>query len=157
MPGRTLLAGADLEVERGEHVVLVGPNGAGKTTLIETLAGQREPAAGSVRTGHNVKVGYLSQHAETAAGEGTVLEAAQRETGLSGQKARDLLGGFLFSGADAEKSLDDISGGEQRRLSLAILVASRRQRADPRRADQPPRHREPRGARGRAARPSRAR
>jgi ATP-binding cassette subfamily F protein 3 len=124
VPGRTLLAGANLEVERGEHVVLVGPNGAGKTTLIETLAEQRAPAAGSVRTGHNVKVGYLSQHAETAAGEGTVLEAAQRETGLSGQKARRLLGGFLFSGSDAEKSLDDISGGEQRRLSLAILVAS---------------------------------
>jgi ATP-binding cassette subfamily F protein 3 len=53
-----------------------------------------------------------------------VLDAAQRETGLSGQKARDLLGGFLFSGADVEKSLADISGGEQRRLSLAILVAS---------------------------------
>jgi ATP-binding cassette subfamily F protein 3 len=124
VPGRTLLSGADLEVERGEHVVLVGPNGAGKTTLIETLAGRRGPAAGSVWTGHNVKVGYLSQHADTAAGEGTVLDAAQRETGLSGRKARDLLGGFLFSGSDAEKSLGDISGGEQRRLSLAILVAS---------------------------------
>jgi ATP-binding cassette subfamily F protein 3 len=124
VPGRTLLSGAGFELERGEHVVLVGPNGAGKTTLIETLAGARQPAAGSVRTGHNVKVGYLSQHAETAAGEGTVLDAAQRETGLSAQKARDLLGGFLFSGAEAEKSLDDISGGEQRRLSLAILVAS---------------------------------
>jgi len=124
VPGRTLLEGADVELERGEHVVLVGPNGAGKTTLIETLAGKREPAAGSVRSGHNVKLAYLSQHAETAAGEGTVLDAAQRQTGLSGQKARDLLGGFLFSGADVEKSLDDISGGEQRRLSLAILVAS---------------------------------
>jgi ATP-binding cassette, subfamily F, member 3 len=124
VPGRTLLADADLEVERGEHVVLVGPNGAGKTTLIETLAGRTEPAAGSVRSGHNVKVGYLSQHAETAAGEGTVLDAAQRETGLTGQKARDLLGGFLFSGTEVEKQLRDISGGEQRRLSLAILVAS---------------------------------
>jgi len=124
VPGRTLLADARLEVERGEHVVLIGPNGAGKTTLIETLAGRREPAAGSVRLGHNVKVGYLSQHADTASGEGTVLDAAQRQTGLSGQKARDLLGGFLFSGADAQKQLSDISGGEQRRLSLAILVAS---------------------------------
>jgi ATP-binding cassette, subfamily F, member 3 len=124
VPGRTLLSGANFELERGEHVVLVGPNGAGKTTLIDTLAGDRKPAAGSVRLGHNVKIGYLSQHADTAAGEGTVLEAAQRETGLSGQKARDLLGTFLFSGADVEKSLADISGGEQRRLSLAILVAS---------------------------------
>jgi ATP-binding cassette subfamily F protein 3 len=53
-----------------------------------------------------------------------VLDAAQRETGLTGQKVRALLGGFLFSGSDANKSLGDISGGEQRRLSLAILVAS---------------------------------
>src|SRR5678815_1576826 len=65
-----------------------------------------------------------SQHAESAAGEGTVLDAVQRGTGLSGQKARDLLGGFLFSGPDVDKQLADISGGEQRRLSLAILVAS---------------------------------
>jgi len=124
VPGRILLDRAALEVERGEHVVLIGANGAGKTSLIEVLAGKSEPAAGSVRTGHNVKIGYLSQHAESAAGEGTVLDAAQRGTGLSGQKARDLLGGFLFSGADVEKTLADISGGEQRRLSLAILVAS---------------------------------
>jgi ATP-binding cassette, subfamily F, member 3 len=124
VPGRVLLDKADLEIERGEHVVLVGPNGAGKTTLIETLAGQREPASGSVRNGHNVKLGYLSQHAETAAGSGSVLDAAKRETGLTENKARALLGGFLFSGADVEKQLSDISGGEQRRLSLAILVAS---------------------------------
>jgi ATP-binding cassette subfamily F protein 3 len=124
VPGRILLANAELELERGEHVVLVGANGSGKTTLIETLAGAREPASGSVRSGHNVKLGYLSQHADTAAGEGTVLDAAQRETGLTGPKARALLGGFLFSGADVEKQLSDISGGEQRRLSLAILVAS---------------------------------
>jgi ATP-binding cassette subfamily F protein 3 len=124
VPGRVLLAGAELEVERGEHVVLVGANGSGKTTLITTLAGQRPAASGIVRTGHNVKLGYLSQHADTAAGAGTVLDATVRETGLTGQKARTLLGGFLFSGRDAEKQLSDISGGEQRRLSLAILVAS---------------------------------
>ena len=124
VPGRILLDGASLKLERGEHVVLVGPNGAGKTTLIDTLSGQRPPAAGKLSLGHNVHLGYLSQHADTAAGTGTVLEAAQRETGLTGQKVRDLLGGFLFSGTDVDKRLADISGGEQRRLSLAILVAS---------------------------------
>ena len=124
VPGRTLLESAELELERGEHVVLVGPNGAGKTTLIETLAGERPPASGSIRRGHNVRLGYLSQHADTAAGEGTVLDAAVRETGLTPPKARALLGGFLFSGDDAAKQLTEISGGEQRRLSLAILVAS---------------------------------
>jgi ATP-binding cassette subfamily F protein 3 len=124
VPGRTLLESASLELERDEHVVLIGPNGAGKTTFMATLAGERKPAAGSVRPGHNAKIGYLSQHAETASGEGSVIDAAARETGLSGQKVRDLLGAFLFSGSDVNKSLSDISGGEQRRLSLAILVAS---------------------------------
>ena len=124
VPGRTLVDDASLRLERDEHVVLVGPNGAGKTTLIDTLAGSREPDGGKVAHGHNVHIGYLSQHAVTAAGEGTVLDAVVRETGLTGQKARDLLGAFLFSGSDAMKQLSDISGGEQRRLSLAILVSS---------------------------------
>ncbi|HKJ36735.1 MAG TPA: ABC-F family ATP-binding cassette domain-containing protein [Solirubrobacterales bacterium] len=124
VPGRVLLDAATLRLERGEHVVLVGPNGAGKTTLIETLAGERPPTAGVVKVGHNVELGYLSQHADTASGTGTVLEAAQRGTGLTGQKVRDLLGHFMFSGKEVEKQLSDISGGEQRRLSLAILVAS---------------------------------
>jgi ATP-binding cassette subfamily F protein 3 len=131
-PAITLMERVELWLERGEHVSLVGPNGTGKTTLIETLAGRRELAAGKLSTGHNVKVGYLSQHAEElGAGGGlgahpnpSVLEAAQRATGLTPNKARSLLGGFLFSGEDAEKPLDGLSGGERRRLSLAILVHS---------------------------------
>ena len=121
-----LLEHVELWLERGEHVSLVGPNGTGKTTLIETLAGRRELAAGKLAIGHNVKVGYLSQHADElgAGGEATqsVLDAAQRATGLTPGKARALLGGFLFSGEDAEKPLAGLSGGERRRLSLAVLV-----------------------------------
>ncbi|MGO9762624.1 MAG: ABC-F family ATP-binding cassette domain-containing protein [Solirubrobacteraceae bacterium] len=123
-----LLEHAELWLERGEHVSLVGPNGTGKTTLIETLAGRRPLAAGKLSTGHNVKVGYLSQHADElgagGAAEQSVLDAAQRATGLSPGKARALLGRFLFSGEDAEKPLSGLSGGERRRLSLAVLVQS---------------------------------
>jgi ATP-binding cassette, subfamily F, member 3 len=123
-----LLDHAELWLERGEHVSLVGPNGTGKTTLIETLAGRRPLAAGKLGTGHNVKVGYLSQHAdELGAGGGpeqSVLDAAQRATGLTPGKARALLGRFLFSGEEAEKPLSGLSGGERRRLSLAVLVQS---------------------------------
>ena len=130
--GRVLLDGADLWLERGEHVTLVGPNGAGKTTLIDTLAGKLPLAAGKLSTGHNVKVGHLSQHAEElgkrAGGDGfranKVIEACAVHTGLTPNKARALLGRFLFSGEEAEKPLDGLSGGERRRLSLAILVAS---------------------------------
>ncbi len=123
---RRLLEDAELWLERGEHVSLVGPNGTGKTTLIETLAGRRELAAGKLRTGHNVNIGYLSQHSDdlTTGTARTVLEAATHATGLTPNKARSLLGRFLFSGPDAEKPLDGLSGGERRRLSLAILVHS---------------------------------
>jgi ATP-binding cassette, subfamily F, member 3 len=121
-----LLDHVELWLERGEHVSLVGPNGAGKTTLIETLAGRRPLAAGKLSTGHNVSIGYLSQHAEELGAGGpqgqTVVEAAQRATGLAPNKARALVGRFLFSGEDAEKPLDGLSGGERRRLSLAILM-----------------------------------
>jgi ATP-binding cassette subfamily F protein 3 len=92
--------------------------------MIETQAGRRAPAAGRLRRGHNTEVGFLTQHAEEVGGEGTALEAAQRATGLTPNKARALLGRFLFSGAEAEKEVAVLSGGELRRLSLAILVAS---------------------------------
>jgi ATP-binding cassette, subfamily F, member 3 len=127
-PPITLLEDAELWLERGEHVSLVGANGSGKTTLIETLAGQRPLATGQLRTGHNVKLGYLSQHADELGVGGppgqSVVEATQRATGLTPNKARALLGRFLFSGEEAEKPLDGLSGGERRRLSLAILVHS---------------------------------
>ena len=125
-PPRVLLADAELWLERGEHVSLVGPNGTGKTTLIEALAGRRELDGGSLRSGHNVKVGYLSQHGDELefGGARTVLEAAQRHTGLTPNQGRALLGRFLFSGEEAEKPLDGLSGGERKRLGLAILVAS---------------------------------
>ncbi len=121
-----LLDHGELWLERGEHVSLVGPNGAGKTTMIETLAGRRSLGAGKLSTGHNVTVGYLSQHAEELGAGGppgqSVVEAAARATGLTPGKARALLGRFLFSGEDADKPLEGLSGGERRRLSLAILM-----------------------------------
>ncbi|UUY01648.1 ABC-F family ATP-binding cassette domain-containing protein [Svornostia abyssi] len=123
---KTLLEHAELWLERGEHVTLVGANGTGKTTLIETLAGERELAGGKLRSGHNLKVGYLSQHGDTLSqgGARTVLEATIKQTGLTPNKARALLGRFLFSGEDAEKELSGLSGGERQRVSLAILVSS---------------------------------
>ncbi|QEC47813.1 ABC-F family ATP-binding cassette domain-containing protein [Baekduia soli] len=123
---KVLLEGAEIWVERGEHVSLVGPNGTGKTTLIDALAGVRPLDGGKLRTGHNLKVGYLSQHDSELEGLGTartVAEAAAKRTGLSPNQVRSLLGRFLFSGDEADKPLDGLSGGERKRLSLAILLS----------------------------------
>ncbi|MGC9220027.1 MAG: ABC-F family ATP-binding cassette domain-containing protein [Solirubrobacteraceae bacterium] len=81
---------------------------------------------GRLRTGHNVKVGFLAQHSEDlqSGNARTVLEACQHRTGLTPAAARALLGQFLFSGEEGEKPLDGLSGGERQRLSLAILVQS---------------------------------
>jgi ATP-binding cassette subfamily F protein 3 len=123
---KLLLEDAEIWLERGEHVSLVGPNGTGKTTLIEALAGKRPLDGGKLRTGHNLKVGYLSQHDSELEGLGTartVAEAAGKRTGLNPGQTRALLGRFLFSGEEAEKPLDGLSGGERKRLALAILLS----------------------------------
>src|SRR3954454_24216279 len=124
VPGRVLLDDAHLWLERGEHVSLVGPNGSGKTTLLHALVGDAPLAGGELRRGHNVNLGYLSQHAQELDETATVLEACQRATKLTPGKARALLGRFLFSGEEVDKPVAGISGGERQRLSLAILVHS---------------------------------
>jgi ATP-binding cassette subfamily F protein 3 len=122
---KQLLEGATLVLERGEHVALVGPNGSGKTTLLETLLGRHEPDAGSIRMGHGVEPAYFSQHDVELDERGTVLECAMSMTGLARPQAQQLLGRFLFSGwGEHEKQVSVLSGGERRRLSLAVVVAS---------------------------------
>jgi ATP-binding cassette subfamily F protein 3 len=122
---RTLVTDAQMWLERGEHVCLVGANGSGKTTLVETLAGNRELAKGKIRRGHNVKLGYLSQHSDVSgSASATLLSHAQHATGLSEAKTRALLGRFLFSGDDVQKRIADVSGGEAQRLALALLTNS---------------------------------
>jgi len=122
---KQLLLDSSFAVERGEHVGLVGPNGSGKTTLLETILDRREAAAGSVRLGYGVEAAYFSQHEVELDERGSVLDCAQRATGLPRPQAQSLLGRFLFSGWEAhEKPVTALSGGERRRLALALVVAS---------------------------------
>jgi len=122
---RVLIRGAGFALERGEHVALVGPNGSGKTTLLETLLARREPRAGTARLGHGVEPAYFSQHEVELPETGSVLDAAQSATRLPRPQAQALLGRFLFSGWDEhEKPVSALSGGERRRLALALVVAS---------------------------------
>ena len=122
---RELVRDATFALERGEHVALVGPNGSGKTTLLETVLGRREAAAGRVRLGHGVEAAYFSQQELELDTRGSVLQCVQSMTGLSRMESQNLLGKFLFSGWDEhEKAVTVLSGGERRRLALAVTVAS---------------------------------
>jgi ATP-binding cassette subfamily F protein 3 len=122
---KQLLVDTSFAIERGEHIALVGPNGSGKTTLLETILGLLPPAGGKVRLGHGVEVAYFSQHEAELDERGSVLDAAMSGTGLKRPDAQSLLGRFLFSGWDEhEKPVAVLSGGERRRLALAIVVAS---------------------------------
>ncbi len=119
--GRVLLHDASFALERGEHVALVGPNGSGKTTLLESIVNERN----GIHLGHGVQVGYFSQQELELDTRGSVLQCVQTMTGLSRPDAQNLLGKFLFSGwDDHEKPVTVLSGGERRRLALAVTVAS---------------------------------
>ncbi|MGH3046035.1 MAG: ATP-binding cassette domain-containing protein, partial [Gaiellaceae bacterium] len=108
-----------LALDRGEHTALVGPNGSGKTTLLEAIV------AGEHKLGYGVQVGYFPQQEVHLDERGSVLDCVQVMTGLTRPRAQSLLGRFLFSGWEAhEKAVTALSGGERRRLALAVLVAS---------------------------------
>jgi ATP-binding cassette subfamily F protein 3 len=117
---KPLLDETEFVLERGDHVALIGPNGSGKTTLLEAIVNGELG-----RFGHGVEVGYFSQHEVELDERGSVLECTMGATGLQRPAAQKLLGRFLFSGWDAhEKPVVALSGGERRRLALALVVAS---------------------------------
>jgi len=115
----------DFEIAQGEKAVLAGENGAGKSTLLKILAGVIEIDAGRRIVGHNVDAGYFSQtRLDVLNTENTVLQEAYTAAHryMSEEAIRTILGAFLFTGEDAEKSVKVLSGGEKSRLILAKLL-----------------------------------
>jgi len=122
--GKQALLETDLDLLRGERLALVGPNGAGKSTLMRLLANRLESDGGEVRYGKGVTVGYFSPEYEPpAGGSKTVLQTVEdlAPTELF-PRLKNLLGAFLFRGDDVHKPVSVLSGGEQSRLSLVLIL-----------------------------------
>jgi ATP-binding cassette subfamily F protein 3 len=113
----------DAIIEQGEKVAFVGKNGEGKTTLARIIMNELD-FEGSMKVGHNVKIGYFAQNqADLLDGELTVLETIDRvATGDVRTKIRDILGAFMFSGDDVDKKVKVLSGGERTRLAMVKLM-----------------------------------
>ena len=123
--GRTLFAGVDLEVEGGERIALLGDNGAGKSTLIKIIMGEEEPDSGKLRKGPTVKVGYLPQIIHFDHPERTLVDTMLYDLDCTAQTARNRLASFKFRGEDVFKPVSALSGGEQSRLRLCMLMDSK--------------------------------
>ena len=120
--GRTLFSGVDLEVRGGERIALIGDNGTGKTTLLKLLLGEEQPDAGRIRFGPTVKVGYLPQQVRFDHPERTLVDTLIYDLDCTPQSARNRLGAFHFRGEDVFKPVSALSGGEQSRLRLCMLM-----------------------------------
>jgi len=116
--------GLNFELERGQKMAFVGPNGAGKSTLLKVLGDIIPIDSGERVLGHNVKVGYFSQHREgQLEPERTVLQEAMSVGRSNGDLfTRTVLGTFLFPGDAVHKKVKVLSGGEKSRLCLAKLL-----------------------------------
>ena len=121
---KVVYSGLDLDLERGDHVVLVGPNGAGKTTLMKLLTGILQPNKGEVALGSNVLATYFAQHRVEALNEKAKVIDELREVhpGASEGSLRHMLGSFLFGGEAVDKPVSALSGGEKTRLCLAKIL-----------------------------------
>ena len=114
---------ATFTLRRGEKVAFVGKNGEGKSTLVKCIMGEI-PFTGSLRLGHNVKIGYFAQNqAQLLDGEITVFDTIDRvAVGDIRLKIRDILGAFMFGGEASDKKVKVLSGGEKTRLAMIKLL-----------------------------------
>ena len=118
---RTLFSDVNLNVEGGERIAILGDNGTGKSTFIKCLLGD-EDCQGKIQFGPTVKWGYLPQIIHFAHPERSLYDTMLYEKNCTPQTARDRLGAFLFQGEDVFKTVGNLSGGEQSRLRLCMLM-----------------------------------
>ena len=116
-----IIEDVSIVVRRGESVALIGPNGAGKSTMVKAIVGELFPIEGHIDIGNRVQVGYFSQEHEELHDRWQVVDEIINNYNFTEEKARNVLGSFLFKGDDVFKLVGDLSGGERARLALLKL------------------------------------
>jgi sulfate-transporting ATPase len=124
---RLLIDDLDLSVPPGSIVGVIGPNGAGKTTLLKLITGQEKPASGTIRIGETVKLAYVDQSRQTLDAENSVWQEISNgedilTLGSRKMNSRAYVGSFNFLGADQQKKVGGLSGGERNRVHLAKVL-----------------------------------
>ena len=123
--GKRLFSHGTFSLQKGEHVALIGDNGTGKTTLLKILNGLVQADEGEFRLGSKVKIAYYDQEHAVLNMEKTLFDEIQDSyPDMNNTKVRNVLAAFLFTGDDVYKRIQDLSGGEQGRVSLAKLMLS---------------------------------
>ena len=120
--GRTLFSGVEFKVTGGERIAVIGDNGTGKSTLVKLIVGEEQPDTGYVRRGPAVRMAYLPQIVKFRDPNLSAADTVIDECRCTMQEARNSLGAFGFTGEDALKAVGTLSGGEQSRLRLCILM-----------------------------------
>ena len=126
---RLLFDDLSFKLPPGGIVGVIGPNGAGKTTLFRMIAGQEQPDSGTLRLGDSVKLGYVDQSRDSLTANSTVWEEisegeAEIVLGKRKVQSRAYVGSFNFRGADQQKKVGQLSGGERNRVHLAKMLKS---------------------------------
>ena len=126
---KLLYEGLSFKLPPGGIVGVIGPNGAGKSTLFRILVGQETPDGGELRIGETVKIAYVDQSRDSLDASKTVFDEITGgsdviEVGTYQTPSRAYVGRFNFKGADQQKRVGDLSGGERNRLHLAKLLKS---------------------------------
>ena len=122
---RVLFSGLNLEVAGGERIALLGDNGTGKSTFLKLIMEEEFPDSGSIYLGPSIRIGYLPQIIKFDRPDRNLVDTMLYAENCSTQEARDRLAAFKFRGEDVFKQVSALSGGEQSRLRLCMLMDSK--------------------------------